>query len=154
MDYSALPNDTEGSSPWASSPRHNRSSFEPPTSDIPPSPLPTSPYGEDSREHQQESESGDHAPARESPQRNQSYGRQGQQSQSPTRGQEHALRHEPQRYHHGARQQRQQPPQYKLSAKITGLERTGRKDPILRFDVYVRNHCVYSYVRASCSFPI
>jgi hypothetical protein len=29
-------------------------------------------------------------------------------------------------------------PQYKLQAKITGLERTGRKDPILRFDVYVR----------------
>ncbi|RYP64579.1 hypothetical protein DL771_008692 [Monosporascus sp. 5C6A] len=27
-------------------------------------------------------------------------------------------------------------PQYKLQAKITGLERTGRKDPILRFDVY------------------
>jgi hypothetical protein len=30
-------------------------------------------------------------------------------------------------------------PQYKLVAKITGLERTGRKDPILRFDVYVRS---------------
>ena len=29
-------------------------------------------------------------------------------------------------------------PQYRLQAKITGLERTGRKDPILRFDVYVR----------------
>ena len=33
--------------------------------------------------------------------------------------------------------QRQNVPQYKLQAKITGLERTGRKDPILRFDVYV-----------------
>ncbi|RYP50963.1 hypothetical protein DL768_003629 [Monosporascus sp. mg162] len=30
-------------------------------------------------------------------------------------------------------------PQYKLQAKITGLERTGRKDPILRFDVHVAN---------------
>ncbi len=30
-----------------------------------------------------------------------------------------------------------QGPQYKLVAKITGLERTGRKDPILRFDVHV-----------------
>ena len=30
-------------------------------------------------------------------------------------------------------------PQYKLEAKITGLERTGRKDPILRFDVHVSN---------------
>lgn len=36
-------------------------------------------------------------------------------------------------------QQRRPPqPQYKLQAKITGLERTGRKDPILRFDVHVR----------------
>lgn len=36
-------------------------------------------------------------------------------------------------------QQAQRPkgPQYKLQAKITGLERTGRKDPILRFDVHV-----------------
>jgi hypothetical protein len=30
-------------------------------------------------------------------------------------------------------------PSFKLQAKITGLERTGRKDPILRFDVYVSN---------------
>lgn len=29
-------------------------------------------------------------------------------------------------------------PQFKLQAKITGLERTGRKDPILRFDIHVR----------------
>ena len=33
--------------------------------------------------------------------------------------------------------QRANLPQYKLEAKITGLERTGRKDPILRFDVHV-----------------
>ncbi|KAI1377515.1 vacuolar protein sorting-associated protein Vps17 [Hypoxylon crocopeplum] len=32
--------------------------------------------------------------------------------------------------------QRSRGPQYKLQAKITGLERTGRKDPILRFDVH------------------
>jgi len=35
-----------------------------------------------------------------------------------------------------ARQQRPVP-QYKLQAKITALERTGRKDPVLRFDVHV-----------------
>jgi hypothetical protein len=34
-------------------------------------------------------------------------------------------------------QQRQHLPQYKLQAKIAGLERTGKKDLILRFDVYV-----------------
>ena len=45
----------------------------------------------------------------------------------------------PQRYHTGVRAgQRQNVPQYKLQAKITSLERTGRKDPILRFDVHVR----------------
>lgn len=39
-------------------------------------------------------------------------------------------------------QQNQKPlqPQYRLTAKITGLERTGKKDPILRFDVHVRWH--------------
>lgn len=37
-------------------------------------------------------------------------------------------------------QQHRRPPQpqFKLQAKISGLERTGRKDPILRFDVHVR----------------
>lgn len=45
---------------------------------------------------------------------------------------------------HGQDQQQQQQHrrqtqhQFKLQAKITGLERTGRKDPILRFDVHVR----------------
>ncbi len=33
-------------------------------------------------------------------------------------------------------------PQFKLQAKITGLERSGRKDPIMRFDVHVRTPCV------------
>ena len=37
----------------------------------------------------------------------------------------------------GQDQQQQRAAQYKLQAKVTGLERTGRKDPILRFDVYV-----------------
>lgn len=41
------------------------------------------------------------------------------------------------RYQNTNRGHRQNVPQYKLQAKITGLERTGRKDPILRFDVHV-----------------
>lgn len=45
---------------------------------------------------------------------------------------------QPQRYHTTGRQiQPSQASLYKLHAKITGLERTGRKDPILRFDVHV-----------------
>lgn len=31
-------------------------------------------------------------------------------------------------------------PQFRLQAKITGLERTGKKDPILRFDVHVSQY--------------
>lgn len=38
--------------------------------------------------------------------------------------------------YHNSRPQRQVPA-YKLQAKVTALERTGRKDPVLRFDVYV-----------------
>lgn len=43
----------------------------------------------------------------------------------------------PSRYHTSGVRSNQRLPQYKLQAKITGLERTGRKDPILRFDVHV-----------------
>ena len=51
----------------------------------------------------------------------------------------HAQQHQrgpPGRYHQGARQG-QRPPQYKLQAKVTGLERTGKKDPAIRFDIHV-----------------
>ena len=46
----------------------------------------------------------------------------------------------PNRYHGTGQRNQQRPnlPQYKLRAKITSLERTGRKDPVLRFDVHVR----------------
>lgn len=40
-------------------------------------------------------------------------------------------------------------PQYKLQAKITGLERTGKKDPILRFDVHVRQNYLEQRKQAS-----
>ncbi|KAH6687752.1 vacuolar protein sorting-associated protein [Plectosphaerella plurivora] len=36
----------------------------------------------------------------------------------------------------GQRPQQPQQPQFRLVAKVTGLERTGKKDPILRFDVH------------------
>ena len=48
--------------------------------------------------------------------------------------------------------QRAHLPQYKLQAKVTGLERTGRKDPVLRFDVHVS--CVSSiYIAAADKRP-
>lgn len=51
----------------------------------------------------------------------------------------------PPHQHPGGESQREQgqqsrkpaQPQFRLQAKITGLERTGKKDPILRFDVHV-----------------
>ncbi|KAF2191498.1 vacuolar protein sorting-associated protein Vps17 [Zopfia rhizophila CBS 207.26] len=152
MDYSALPHDPEhpgDADPWASSPQHNRSTFaQPPTSDIPSSPLPpqSSPYGQDSGHYGYIGEQGPHkgpGTASENGDQNQSQqdsAQEGPQSpplqqQAPAQGQQGNQKHEPQRYHHGARQQRPHP-QYKLQAKVTGLERTGRKDPILRFDVY------------------
>ncbi len=58
--------------------------------------------------------------------------------------QQHAAqqqRHGAARYQSAQRQQRPRPA-YKLQAKITALERTGRKDTILRFDVHVRQQSV------------
>ena len=54
--------------------------------------------------------------------------------------QQHARGPGPQRYHPGARAGQRQPPQYKLQAKITGLERTGKKDPAITFDVHVSQY--------------
>lgn len=153
MDYSAHdPDHPAGGDPWASSPQHNRTSFgQPSGSDIPSSPLPpqASPYGQDSDygymggQVSQDrpgtaSENGDTPQQRppssgqenQAPPQQESH-RPQQPQQPPAHGQQ-----QPQRYH-GARPHRQQP-HYKLQAKVTGLERTGKKDPILRFDVYVR----------------
>ena len=61
-----------------------------------------------------------------------------QQQQQQQRQHSHQQQQRPSRYQSGNRPtQRQNVPQAKLHAKITGLERTGRKDPILRFDVHV-----------------
>jgi hypothetical protein len=56
--------------------------------------------------------------------------------------QEQQQQPQPQQQHHGqgeGQRQQQKPPAspFRLLAKITGLERTGKKDPILRFDVHV-----------------
>lgn len=152
MDYSAHdPDHPTGGDPWASSPQASRSSFShPPTNDIPSSPLPpqASPYGENSEnygfmgEHDGQdhpntaSENGEHLPQPQSP------GQDAPQAPLPPQGEQKAPQQgqQPQRYH-GARPQRQQQQNYKLSAKVTGLERNGKKDPILRFDVYV---CAYT----------
>lgn len=89
-------------------------------------------------------ESDDHRPDTDgsatNPQERQPEEQQKYLGQEPQPRKLQAQRQEPQRYHGAARHAQLAPPQqqYKLQAKITGLERTGRKDPILRFDVHVR----------------
>ncbi|KAF2228918.1 vacuolar protein sorting-associated protein 17 [Viridothelium virens] len=167
MDYSTLPSDPEhpnGSSPWASSPQHNRTTFsQSHSSDVPPSPLPPaqSPYSGQYDHGRGSLDTGDRpmpqdisadstsvngttlasenndleqndsrhvVQQREVPQQSPYHQNHQESSEGP--------RPEPQRYRHQKSNVRQMPPPGKLQAKITGLERTGRKDPILRFDVY------------------
>ncbi|TVY19674.1 Vacuolar protein sorting-associated protein 17 [Lachnellula arida] len=150
MDYSASIHDADNpaaASPWgsspAASPRHARNSSYGSPPDVPPSPTPYSvnPAGNGSFPPEDTMGAGSYnrpdssagtPSVTESDGRTAESGRT-QTSQEPT--QQH--RPEPQRYHPAARQSQQpQASQYKLQAKITGLERTGRKDPILRFDVH------------------
>ncbi len=156
MDYSSSIHEDHppGTSPWGSSPvaspQHPRTSSFGAHDEVPPSPTPYSSnqsasgfshddtVGGGSYQGPESSvgegsvtESDGHRPdtadsIRSQPEQQQTYPGQPQQGQPQ------------QRYHQPNRQvQQPQAPQYKLQAKITGLERTGRKDPILRFDVHV-----------------
>lgn len=143
MDYSAISNDPEhqGASPWGS-PRADRTPF--PTSgngDIPSSPFPGQHHSSETADRDEEAiaQAADLSAQLQSAQLGDpDYGEE--QSpfavhQSPADQQRQQL---PARYQTGVRQPSRQPaPAYKIQAKITGLERTGKKDPILRFDVHV-----------------
>ncbi|KAF2834361.1 vacuolar protein sorting-associated protein vps17 [Patellaria atrata CBS 101060] len=159
MDYSsALPGDPEnpgGPSPWASSPKHSRPSFGTPSASTDSLPPPL--YDESSYTSAQGQESPDltrsytsegiptDSPPRASNGREQREGEQAQHhhgqrsAQQYHQQQQQALqaqdqqRQSSERYHG---RPRQNIPQYKLQTKVTALERTGRKDPIFRFDVY------------------
>ena len=155
-----------GTSPWGSSPvaspQHPRTSSFGAHGEVPPSPTPytsnqsSSGFSQDDKigggSYQEPGSSVGEGSVTESdgqrpdtadsirsqPEQQQAYAGQQQQAPSPSQYQAQAHRGEPQRYHQTNRQAQQPPaPQYKLQAKITGLERTGRKDPILRFDVHV-----------------
>ena len=149
MDYSGLPTET-GSSPWATSPQHNSTGLYTSGADFSSTPpRHTSHSGDgdeidDANTHDASLEgSGEtragvqikqHAGANEQVTAPATDG----QEQQPHPAEDPAHR---QRYHISARtNQRRSVPQYKLQAKISGLERTGRKDPILRFDVVVSHH--------------
>ena len=152
-----------GSSP-VPSPQHARTSSFPTSGDAPPSPTPfgsnqprNANYSQDDTiggasyirpessvgtesANESEGQRPDTAESiRSQPEEQQAF--LGQQQQQAAGQQQYPpqQRQEPQRYHGAGRQEAQQPqaPQYKLQAKITGLERSGRKDPIMRFDVHV-----------------
>lgn len=153
MDYSAIAQDPVGSSPWGS-PQVDRATFPTPNNnDVPPAPLPIEQPSYDAEAHpgsprpgqpsgdDEESDSADLSQRLQSAQlgdpdyavEQPPYSTQQPQDLPHHRGQA------PARYHPGARQySKQSHPVYKIQAKITGLERTGKKDLILRFDVHVR----------------
>lgn len=160
MDYSSSLHDGDNpaeASPWGSSPapspQHNRTSFNP-TPEAPGSPV----YGQN-REHGDNytSDSGvtEGTGISDEAENAHAYG-QGQDTtesnaehpaQQPGEQQPAGHPEQQRQAHPGQDAQRQQEasrpavrqgPHYKLQAKITGLERVGRKDPILRFDVHVR----------------
>jgi hypothetical protein len=139
MDYSAVSTDPDhpaGPSPWGS-PRADRNTFPASNNDIPSSPLP----GQDRSAEETE---GSHVPVPQSPdlsaqlQSPQLGDPDYAEGQSPLDGSQQHSQGLPTRYQTGLRQNTRPPaPAYKIQAKITSLERTGKKDPILRFDVHV-----------------
>lgn len=182
MDYSSLPSDPDnpaGTSPWQSSPQHNRTAFTPSEAGTAPS-SPVTKHAQSTpepqhQEHQEEEEAADQDALNGGP--SEAYAQSNGASRTPARSdtstsidirfqgppmteeelrakqmqqqrqQEryqqalHAQQHQrgagPNRYHQGARPGQRQPPQYRLQAKIIALERTGKKDPSIRFDVHV-----------------
>lgn len=145
MDYSAITHDPDhpaGSDPWGS-PRPDQVSFPASaTSDIPSSPLPGNDHSAEGVDGPAEGQSPDLSAQLQNAQINETSQPAAPAQQSPAADQQRSQL--PARYQTGVRQPSQHPqpqqqprPQYKIQAKITGLERTGKKDPILRFDVHV-----------------
>lgn len=158
MDYSSIHEDTENAaitSPWATSPQLPKSTFdETATNDRPPSPTPALPQasylsngagarqdsslnrstnGQGANGYSGRNETADlpYRSQQNAPQAD--YGHREQQPQSRTPG----LARPQQQQRQPSNRSTQGIPRYKLQAKLTGLERQGRKDPILRFDIYV-----------------
>ena len=158
MDYSAVAVDPtlQGSSPWgSSSPRADRSGYSRQDSDVPQSPAPITSHahsrsqdsisanpfasepGTPAFQQQQQPPSPEHQGPRQQTQGASSAASQSQDGAPPyQQRQQQGMRPGAARYH-SARPQKPVPA-YKLQAKVTALERTGRKDPVIRFDVYVR----------------
>lgn len=162
MDYSTISTDPDlptGTSPWGS-PRVERGTFPTSNNDIPSSPLPGQeqsadvgrvrngePQSPDLSAQLQSAQLGDPDYPEEHPPFGVHQSPNVQQQQSPT----------PAQYQTGARQDSRPPaPAYRIQGKITGLERTGKKDPILRFDVHVGLplRLFYAYAVANSCFAL
>lgn len=164
MDYSQTIHDTDdpaGASPWgsspASSPARGATHFDPTTSDPPPFPYQTS-NGLAQDQHPVAETEGFQRPNTatttsgteedtEPSQLSDAPEAESAATTQPESGEQHVPKPAPGQQHTESnvqRSQEQQPakqtqPLFRLQAKITGLERTGKKDPILRFDVHVRS---------------
>ena len=158
MDYSQISDHQEGSSPWNSSPRASHHPSFSGNTEGPPSPIASSKgfaseAGEeeglqstlDSQSHEQ----GGKAPTKtqlpepaqplngsQAPASNQDFQAQRNNQQIPSAASAHQQEQQRPIRNQGAARPQRPIPQYKLHAKITALERNGKKDPILRFDVH------------------
>ncbi|KAK7894239.1 Vacuolar protein sorting-associated protein 17 [Exophiala xenobiotica] len=151
MDYSVVSSEADalhGASPWgSSSPRVDRAFPNAAASPESPAPsrghsynqsqdsIPDSPYLPAGAAATTAGHPSEAQPTPGSPGQAQAVQQDGQ---APAPSQQHAGQAQPRpqaaRYH-GTKPQRPVP-QYRLQAKVTALERTGRKDPVIRFDVY------------------
>lgn len=159
MDYSAPiheADDAVGASPWGNSPttspRHSRPAFETLGEETPPFPINPSnanglsPDPEAPESFQRpstattasgEGDNGDSETVN-APQTGSAFESQQSISEPAVAG---ASEEQTAQAEQAARDQEPRKPakpQYRIQAKITGLERTGKKDPILRFDIHVR----------------
>lgn len=155
MDYSQTMHDADdpaGASPWgnspATSPARNTTHFDPITTDPPP--FRYQPSSGLSREHSATGTDEFQAPSTQGTTSAGEDETETSQMSDVPEAESAATSEPPPVRHQGAPKAapetqpvlEQQPPkptqpQVRLQAKITGLERTGKKDPILRFDVHV-----------------
>lgn len=159
MDYSNVPSDAdhpEETSPWATSPKQTREYMSRSADSAQGLPNPQSPFGPSGSEaaNYTEESSGPALPGPERHAQPQSPYHDGRHEdlseqlppaamnsqgdfEAQRASQQQARQQQAARYHN--RQAPKPQPQYRLQCKITQLERNGKKDPILRFDAYVRN---------------
>jgi hypothetical protein len=157
MDYSTLPEENAaGSSPWASSPQqHPRPEFKSSTSDLPSQvqqPQVQYPYRNGHQDPVVGHDDAVYDPSAPVADSNGTYDQPYRQPQQPSSDRSRQTpapdqiqpqqrspiaQRQPQQRQSGPPPQQRQQQQYKLQAKVNGLERSGRKDPILKFDIHV-----------------